>query len=296
VYFPKFIEAGKVYAAVPPLFGLYQGGKVVQYFTDNNEVSRYVKDQFTKRYELRDKDTGKKLTSNDIIKLFSTNLDYVELLENTAKIVAVHPKLLEDILIQVADDIELTVARTKHAAATKAMISMSMVNQDTLKGMIDTNVSFSLKKLNLKALKQRLEKKYRFIKVDIDNGNIVIRGLVYEKTQEIAIGPRFISSCYDVIHLLSKNERTYFSVNGETKSLYEVMMLVAKLLPNLKRYKGLGEQNPDELYDSTMSPDGRVLLQYTMQSAKEEIENIRIIDNDRSAILKGLSVTRQDIE
>lgn len=296
MYFPKFIEAGKVYSAVPPLFGLYQNGKVIKYFTNNNEVGKYVQEQFIKRYELRDKDTGKKLTNNDLIRLFSLNLEYTTLLENTAKTVAAHPKLLEDILIQIADDIELTVARTRHAAATKAMLSMSMVNQDTLKGMIDTNVSFSLKKLNLKALKQRLEKKYRFIKVNIDDGNIVIRGLTDNKTQDLAINPRFVGNCYEVIKLISKNERAYFSVNGEIKSLYEVMMLVDKLLPNLKRYKGLGEQNPDELYESTMDPNFRTLKQYTMQSAKEEIENIRIIDNDRSAILKGLSVTRQDIE
>ena len=79
-------------------------------------------------------------------------------------------------------------------------------------------------------------------------------------------------------------------------SLYEVMNLIDKLLPNLMRFKGLGEQNPSELRESTMSVQNRTLIQYTIESAKDEIEMIRIIDEDKSALLRGIHITRQDIE
>ena len=132
--------------------------------------------------------------------------------------------------------------------------------------------------------------------VDIINGHIMIDGLAYEKTQKIIIDPKLIRTCYEVIKLLAKNERRYFMVNGELMSLYQVMHLVDNIVPNLTRYKGLGEQDPPDLRDSTMSIQNRTLIQYTMESAKEEIERIRIIDNDRSAILRGINITRQDIE
>ena len=54
---------------------------------------------------------------------------------------------------------------------------------------------------------------------------------------------------------------------GEREGI--MLQLKAKRNVNLQRYKGLGEMNADQLWDTTMNPDGRTLLQVSVDDAFE---------------------------
>lgn len=91
------------------------------------------------------------------------------------------------------------------------------------------------------------------------------------------------------------NEKPYFMVNGQQRSLYELCYMFASYTPKVTRYKGLGENKASTLAETAVLPNGsRTLIQYTLEDAEQQIMELRNIISNKYVFLQNIPDSLKD--
>ncbi len=250
----ELVERGHIYIAQPPLYKVKKG-KQERYVKDDDELNTYLLQQALSNARLyvsentpAISDTALEdiarnyLATRKVIKRLSRRFD-INILEQMANIRGIDKALLSD--------------------------------RDEIKKYSD-NLLILLGKFKLSGVKYRSE-----IETDDENNLVLVmikelHGLDHEIRFDKSF---FTGSDYEMIQLLggkldSLLEESAFIERGEKRAIVsnfdeviDWLFAEARKGQNIQRYKGLGEMNPDQLWDTTMNPETRRMLQVKIEDA-----------------------------
>lgn len=81
------------------------------------------------------------------------------------------------------------------------------------------------------------------------------------------------------LYKIKKGKKVQYAYSDE--ELNKVLNEIGRDKTEVQRYKGLGEMNPDQLWDTTMDPAKRTILQVTMEDAMKADELFTILMGDK---------------
>lgn len=267
--FPQLIEQGYVYIAQPPLYK-YKRGKVEHYLKHERDLEAFlVTNSVDDANILVD---GQDLSTEDAKKLINKYRSYVDTINS----------------YDYHFDSDLM----------KQMIEKSQINVETMKDR--SKIETEIEKLNdhFKKLETETLKSYQFdIEEDKEHKTHLIKITVKTRarTKRFKLSSHFLDSpeyadlnnSFDGIKNFLNAK---FEVSKEKKDKREFENLKdfsnfvledGKQGAYIQRYKGLGEMNPEQLWETTMNPENRTLLQVKIEDTLEADQVFSVLMGDQ---------------
>jgi DNA gyrase subunit B len=252
------IEAGRLFIAQPPLFKVKKG-KAERYLMSEREMEEFLLSQWVEKATVKIPGKTQPLKEEALLEALKRALEFRRLFAKFARR-GVPPAILDGLL------------RKKF--------------KGTKRGVGDTEIGAAVAEVagEIEGWSARL--------AGGDNGDAAV--IHVAGPHPVAFSPDLLKSpdygqlfeCHGEIAALHKGPCAVVDDGGKevtTRTLEELIgtiMGFAKEGVSLQRYKGLGEMNPEQLWETTMNPETRTLLRVTMDDAVGADEIFTILMGD----------------
>ena len=255
------VEKGHLFIAQPPLYKVKRG-KQERYLKDENSLEDYLIEIGTENIRVSSASNGNKLTGQPLQgfikkvlrceklmkvvtrkKKVRTIIEALLLDEDFSEETLKHPKMLKKIQTQLASYINLL-------APDQAPLSC-VLEEDPEHNCYKLACTTRTNGTGTKTIIDRdflLSPEYRELK------------RLFADLMELGRPPYQVENGEQQSRLRSLKELMQYIVEGGKKGQY------------IQRYKGLGEMNPEQLWETTMDPEKRVLLQVRVEDTVEADE------------------------
>lgn len=259
VYMPELIEAGTIYRLLPPLYGMKIPGKATGRYTKCN--MKYFRDRYD-YMEFLQKAFSKSysITTVDDSKLSSAELSKL-LMRNEEYVYEINP------------------IAANHSIPARLLEAIIILRNEPYEQFVE-----------------KIKKLYRFAEVTRENNTIIITGSIDKAIRTVFVNKILIKECKRIIDILETNDCYAYKMNDQLVGIYDIMSAFDKLNPTgIQRYKGLGEMNGPKLFDSTLNPENRTLIRYTIEDVLECIEKMKDCKTNMRQLLSTVKVSRFDV-
>lgn len=239
-YLKELIDYGCLYIAQPPLYR-FKKGKNEIYLKDNRTLDDFLIENGVDQYEF-DGIGSKDL--KDLLKIVARYKELLNSLENRFSLIEIVRILVEKDELLALDNKELFVEIEKF-----------------------------IKKINYNVLNKTITDEYIQIFVQTNKGleEILIN-------DEMFSNPIFAEAKYVYEKLKQRDFENIFD-----KDILEILEEVeekAKKGAYIQRYKGLGEMNPEQLWETTMDPENRRLIKVMIDDNQIADDNFKLFMGD----------------
>jgi len=267
---PSLIERGYLYIAQPPLFKVKKG-KRGKYIKDEASLERYLLECGAEGIEVAPKGSRVSLKGNRLLNVLQKALNYRKLLEKLEK-----KRWDKNILSALAFEGTFQKDTLKNKAGVKSFLA-SIKDHASFFYPFVPPIEYSLMEdaeHSCLAI-QCLSKTNGITRETVINFEL-LTSTELEELRKMADGlknigqPPFTIKC--------KEEK--LAVNTLSEVL-EYVLSSGEKGQEIQRYKGLGEMNPDQLWETTMNPEKRTVFQVKIEDAIEADEIFTILMGDR---------------
>lgn len=249
-HMPQIIENGYLYIAQPPLYKVKKGNSEL-YIKNETAFAEYIIKNAINEASLIYNNNS--LSGDKLDKYIIKVNHFVNLLKSLSRFLNIG--VLE--AISYAKAFDLAIFEDPTLLENKAKLIVSRLNN--LKKELDINWSFEIEY----ATELKIVKIYKGVKTEfIVNQKILTKpeALEIKKYQDEVLEP-FMNG---KINFVKKEEN--FDINT-TIELMDIINQIGQKGISIQRFKGLGEMNAEQLWETTLNPENRTLLKVTIEDA-----------------------------